>query len=292
MGFNGTIALSSPIDLDIEATPKAIPFVKAIERCQSETTVVHMTPAGKLALKSGGFKAFVECTEEYEVLDAIQPEGEEIDLGTGLLAAFGILEGFISTDASRPWAMGILLRDYSAYATNNIILAEYWLGAPMPGINMPASAIAELNRIGEEPVAVRLGDRSVTFFFEGDRWLRSQLLNTEWPDISSLLDRASAEGDFDPFPDGLFEAIETVVPFVEEEGRIYFRPGRVSTSPFDGEGASIDLPNVPEHGAFHHKHLMSLQRIVSKIDFSKHPAPCPFNGKKLRGVILGMNDEG
>ena len=32
-GFNGKISLSSPIALDLECCPKAIPFVKAIEAC-------------------------------------------------------------------------------------------------------------------------------------------------------------------------------------------------------------------------------------------------------------------
>lgn len=285
MGYNGTIALSSPIDLDLSATPQAIPFVKAIERCQ-KTTAIHMTPAGKLHLKSGKFKVTIECIEDSEVLDAIVPEGEHIDCAE-FLHALNILRPYVAIDASRPWATGILLRGPSAFATNNIVLAEYWIGKVMPEVNLPTAAVNELIRINEEPSSVMIGERSMTFFFSGDRWLRTQLLVTTWPDVSQILDR---DGDFQPFPDGLFDAVETLTPFVEETGRLHFRSGMVATSIDEGQGASVEVDGLPERGAFHYKHLLSLQGVATKIDFTQHPKPCPFRGDKLRGVILGMVD--
>lgn len=286
-GYNGTIALSSPIDLDLVATPKAVPFVKAIERCKDATTAVHLTPGGKLALKSKGFRAFVDCTEESEVLDAIVPQGEEIPVAENMVQAFRHLEPFIATDASRPWAMGVMLRGYSALATNNIVVAEYWLGYGMPEINIPAVAIRELVRIGEDPRSVRLDQNSVTFYFTGDRWMRTQLLGADWPQVDALL---SLEGELVPFPPGFFDAVETLKPFLDDEGRVYFREGRVTTSPEDGAGASVEIEGVPERGAYNFDHLMSLQGIASAIDFTHHPKPCPFRGPMLRGVILGMVD--
>lgn len=288
MGYNGTIALSSPIDLDLEATPQALPFVKAIERC-GDTTTLSLTPTGKLFVKSGRFKAYVECIDESEVLDSIVPEGEEIDIESGFIPALRILSPFIGTDASRPWAMGILLRAHSAYATNNIILAEYWIGESMPDVNLPTSAINELTRIGEEPVKVQLGKNSITFFFEGDRWLRSQLLATDWPDISGLLDSVG-EADPQPFPEGFFDSVEVVAPFVADEGRIYFREGKITTAPEGDAGASVAIEGLPDHGAYNLKMLRLLQESVIKIDFTTHPKPCPFNGTKLRGVFLGMRE--
>ena len=211
-------------------------------------------------------------------------------MGAGLIPAVKALKPFVGTDASRPWAMGILLRDKSAFATNNIILAEHWIGYPMPNVNLPVSAINELARIGEEPIGVRLGEHSITFYFEGDRWLRSQLLSTEWPDIGALLNVASQDADMKPVPEGLYEAVETVKPFLELEGRVYFRDGTVTTFPEEGQGAVIEVPGVPAYGAYHHKHLLSLDGVAEVIDFTKHPQPCPFQGSGLRGVFLGMTD--
>lgn len=290
MGYDGVIALCSPIDLDVEAAPKAIPFVKAIERCTSEQIVVNLTETGKLRLRSGRFRATIECTEEQEVLRHIRPEGEDVRTSDGLVSAFSALEPFIGTDASRPWAMGILLRGFSAYATNNIIVAEYWLGEGLPEVNLPLSAIRELTRIGEQPHRIQLGTNSVTFHFSGDRWLRSQLLSTDWPDVAGLFDRAFSMGNLQPFPPGFFEAIDTLSPFVETEGRILFREGCMTTVIEGGVGASVDIVGLPEMGAYHHKQLSLLKDRAAQIDFTAHPQPCPFVGKNLRGIFLGMQD--
>lgn len=43
-GFNGMIALSSPINCDIDCTPEAIPLIKAIQNCK-EAITLYMTDA-------------------------------------------------------------------------------------------------------------------------------------------------------------------------------------------------------------------------------------------------------
>jgi hypothetical protein len=291
LGYNGTVALSSPIDLDVRAMPKALPFVKAIERCTAETTVVHMTPAGKIGLQSGAFRAYIDCHSDSEILDAIVPEGQEVQL-SGFLKALNVLEPYVATDASRAWAMGILLRGRSAFATNNIIFAEYWVGENLPEVNIPSSAIDELLRIGEEPIRVIIGERSMTFFYTGDRWMRTQLLDTDWPDITPILNGINND-NLVPLTDALYDAVELLAPFVDIEGRVYFRPGEVCTSPLPGEGASVASVgmDITEQGAYHHKHLLSLKGRATHIDFTPHPKPCPFQGPLLRGVILGMRDD-
>ena len=286
-GYNGIVALSSPIDIDLDATPKEKPFVQAIERCKG-TTALHMTPGGKLALKSGSFRAFVDCAPDSELLDAIVPVGKEIPVATSLIPAISAISRFIGTDASRPWATGLLFRGFSAYTTNNIIVAEHWIGEGMPEVNLPVAAIAELERIKEEPSSVLMDENSMTFFFSGGRWMRTQILGLDWPDVAPLL---NVESNQKPLPKGFFEAVETLKPFVEEEGRVYFRSGRITTSSEEGAGASVDFEGLPERGAFHINHLLSLDGVAETIDFDKHPLPGPFFGGKTRGILLGMIDQ-
>ena len=183
--FNGNLALSCPIELEIEASPKAIPFVKAIQACK-RTTVIHLTGTGRLRIKSGSFKAFIPCTGEQ--FPDIYPSGKTIELNGDLIPALKILQPFIAEDASRPWSRGILFRGCSAFATNNICLVENWLGYEFPiEINIPAAAVKELIRIKEEPISMQMDEKSVSFHFEDGRWLKSNLLVTNWPDISVIL---------------------------------------------------------------------------------------------------------
>jgi hypothetical protein len=282
-GYNGSLALCSPIDLNLEIVPKAQPFIKAIQTCK-DTVQLNMTPAGRLSIKSGGFKAFVDCLDEKPM--DIAPEGQLVQLDGNLLKALKILNPFIAEDASRPWARGIMFRGPSAFATNNVTLVEYWLGYTFPvEVNIPKPAVQELLRIGEEPISIQLCENSVSFHFEGGRWLRTQTYSTQWPDMGKVLNR---EGAPVPLPAGFFEALTDLAPFTDELERVFFLGARMATTPADGLGASTDLEGLPDQGIYHIKQLQLLEGIAHKIDLAQYPAPCLFYGDKLRGAIVGM----
>jgi len=284
-GYNGSMALCCPISLDLNVTPKALQFIKAIETCQ-ETIAIHMTPNGRLSIKSGSFKAFVECMDEP--FPTIEPEGEFVEPKGGLLDVLKTLAPFIAEDASRPWARGIMFRGSSAFVTNNVILIEHWLGYEFPvEINIPKSAVVELLRIGEEPERLQVSQGSVTFHFKGDRWLRTQLYETNWPDLTPILNRENNPQDI---PTELWTAVETLAPFTNELGQLYLGQERVATSAEDTSGASFAIPGLVVEGCYNHKYLLMLREVVEKIDLSTYPNPCIFIGKggALRGAIVGM----
>jgi hypothetical protein len=283
LGYNGAIALSTPIDLNIDCSPKATPFVKAIQTC-TDTVELHMTPNGRLAVRSGKFTAYVDCIEEGH--PNIEPEGTDVKLDGSLLPALKILGPFVAEDASRPWSRGVLFRGNSAFATNNIIAVEHWLGYQFPvDINIPVEAIDEILRIDEEPIGLKIAENSATFIFEGDRWLRCQFLSTSWPAIDKILEK---ESNCIPIPEGLYKALEDLKPFVDDLRRVHFFEGRIATSPTDGVGASVDIQGLPAVGCFNIAHLMLLEGIANRADFSMHPNPCIFYGDKTRGAIVGM----
>lgn len=284
-GFNGSLALCGPIDLDLSVTPKALPFIKAIQACQ-DTIALHVTDSGRLSIKSGRFKAFVDCIQE-EFPD-IQPEGDTIPLDGGLLKVLKKLSPFIAEDASRPWARGILFRGQSAYATNNVVIIEHWLGYTFPvEINVPKSAVAELLRINEEPESMQVTSNSVTFHFSNRRWLRSQTYSLDWPDISKVLDREAAPGEY---PETLFTSIhDCLIPFLEEDGGIYFKEdGSITTSYAEGVGAAVQFEPFGAAGKYNAEQFMLLEGVAERIDLSSYPAPSMFYGDKVRGAIVGM----
>lgn len=282
-GYNGSLALCSPIDLDLEVTPKADQFIKAIATCK-DTVQLNMTPAGRLSIKSGSFRAFVDCIDE--AYPDVQPEGEVLELDGALLEALKKLNPFIAEDASRQWARGILFRGRSAFATNNVTLVEYWLGYNFPvEVNIPKPAVQELIRIGEEPTKVQVCENSVTFHYASGRWLRTQTYSTQWPDMAKILDRDSTQ---QPFPEGFFEALADLLPFADDLQRVYFLNTRMATTPVEGLGASVDLVGLPEQGIYNIRQLQLLEAVAETIDLSQYPAPCLFYGDRVRGAIVGM----
>lgn len=285
LGYNGAIALCTPTDLNLNCMPKAVPFVKAVQTCR-DTVELHLTANGQLSVRSGNFTAHVGCLEEQDYPN-VAPEGQIIDLKDGhLLEALEVLSPFVAEDASRSWARGILLRGQSAYATNNIIIIEKWLGYTFPiEVNIPDEAVNELIRIGEEPIQIQVAENSITFHFAQNRWLRCQLLTTEWPDVSKVLDRPS---DPKPVPEGFFTALEDLTPFIDDLEHVYLHSDVVSTVPIDGIGATVKIPGMIEAGIYNIRQLRHLEGVIKEIDLTQAPAPCLFYGDKLRGAIVSM----
>lgn len=282
--YNGVLALSSPIPFDIDCKPKATPLVQAISNCM-ETVTLSITTAGRLRVQSGSFKAFIDCIEGET--PHVQPEGEEVHFdGEQVLKAFQTLEPFVGNDASRPWTNGILLRGQSAFATNNVCLVEYWIGADVPfTVNVPMSAIREMLRIGEAPTHAQLDASSITFHYSDDRWIRSQLYSTEWPDLTGILNRPSKPIQID---ERIFEGIEVIKPFCDALGRIHFDNEALKTHLEEGAGASYDVPGFTANGVYRFEILKLLKGVAQTIDFGTYPEPCMFFGERLRGAIVGM----
>lgn len=281
--FNGKMALGSPIDFNIDCVPKASQLVQAIANC-NETVTLAMTPAGRLAVRSGKFKAFVECTTD--ATPHVQPEGEEVPLdGAAMLKAFETLMPFIGDDASRPWATGVLLQEQSAYATNNVTIVQYWLRARIPRVvNVPREAIKEMLRIGEAPTHAQLTNYSMTFHYTGNRWLRTQLLDVKWPDVDKIMDVPSNAQPMDP---KLFEGLEMLRPFVDKFGRVHMRGGKLCTHTEDSEGASFDI-ELGAEGCYAIEMLRLLDGVATSIDWNGYPKPCMFFGDNLRGALVGL----
>jgi hypothetical protein len=284
-GYNGTMAICSPIALDLDCCPKADAMVKAIANCDGATTV-SMTPGGKLSIRSGSFRALVPTIDGDT--PHVDPAGDLVQFdGEHLLKAFQTLDAFIGSDASRPWTNGILIDGQSAYATNNVCLVQYWLGAAFPHtVNIPRAAVKEVLRVGEAPTHGQIDKGSITFHYTDGRWIRTQLLETQWPmgKIAEMLDQPCNAQPINP---ELFKGLAKLKPMTDGAGRVYFREGALHTSTNDDEGASYEL-DMKTDGHYNIQMLGLLEGVVTSIDFSLYPGPCLFFGDRLRGAIIGM----
>lgn len=283
-GYNGSIALCSPIPFDLACKPKAEPLIKAIALCE-ETVSLSITAAGRLSVKSGKFRAVVDCIEGPTA--HVEPEGEMLEIdGAGLLAALKMVLPFVGDDATRPWVNGVLLRGQSAFATNNVSLVEYWVGTAFPIlINLPRAAVKEIVRIDEAPVSAQYTENSFTLHYTGNRWLRSQLLPTDWPDLAAILDKPSNPK---PIDTRIFKGLETLKPFIDKLGRVYFSNGSMCTHEGEDEGATFTLDETSIDGVYRLEILRLLEGAAATIDWSLYPQPCIFYGDRLRGALIGM----
>jgi hypothetical protein len=284
-GHNGVLAISVPIALDMECQPNAKQLIQAIVKCEDAASLTLMS-SGKLKVASGKFKAMVACHPED--LPIPVPEGLRVQInGDSLVKAFKTLVKFVGNDSSRPWSNGILLKQQSAYATNNGAAVEYWLGQPMPfTVNVPLAAVKEIIRVGTPPVFAMATPKAISFHYEDESWIRTATLSSEWPDMAMVLGR---QANAIPFQEGFFEALDAVKPFVDALQRVHLLAGALgTTADGDATGAVYSVEGQEPGGVFQWAILDMLRGVADKIDFSTYPKPCLFYGDQLRGAIMGM----
>lgn len=287
-GFNGNLSLCCPIPLDLTVSPKADQFIKAVQNCNSDQTRLTLTPANRIKITSGKFTAFVDCTTDP--FPDIQPDGDIVPPPLDLITTLKTLAPFISEDASRPWSRGVLFAGNVIRATNNIVIVEKWVSSCFPyALNIPRSAIVELIKINKQPISLQLADNSVTFHFENGAWLRTNTLDSAWPDLEGRVFGVEQTGRVELAPD-LFDAVETLAPFTDEMDSLFFFNGAVSTSPTGDTGAYIEYPQDFGGAIFGCKYFMSLRNIATEIYMGNHLRPCIFYNadKTLRGAIIGI----
>jgi hypothetical protein len=285
--YNGVMALSSPLPTTLACVPKAVPLIKAIEMCTAQEELqLSLTPAKRLRVKNGKFTAYIDCLPD-ENIPHMKPAGNFIKVdGEKWIEAFRTLFPFIGEDASRPWSNGILLRNQSAYATNNVIVIENWLGEDLPiSVNIPQMAIKEVLRIGEPITYLQVDQSSISFHYDKGKWLRTQLLTTEWPPLEKILDRPSTPK---PINERIFEGLALLEPFTDDAGRVFFEEGIMRTHPGDGQGASFEIGDLSLGGCYQAKLLKLIEPVVRAIDFSTYPQPCMFFGDSIRGAMSTM----
>jgi hypothetical protein len=284
--YNGALAISSPIALDLDCIPKADAMVRAIASC-TEATMISLTPNGRLSIRSGKFRAVVDTIQGET--PHVEPEGELVQFdGTKLVEAFKVLEPFIGTDASRPFTNGVLLDAGSAYATNNTCLVQYWIGGAFPlRVNVPRAAIKEVLRVEEPPTHGQVTHDSITFHYTDGRWIRSQLLSTEWPldTVGNLLD---APSNPTPLPEDFFTGLATIKGMTDGAARVYMMDNALRTHIDPEEGGAVYEIDLPSEGLYNMHMLSLLEGVVKTIDFTRYPQPALFFGDNIRGAIIGM----
>lgn len=293
--YNGEVSSASRIGLNLGVMPHAIKMIDAVKACGDDTIGLSITAAGRLSVAAGKFKCFVPCLPEDHAANQIfpAPEGTHVELLPAFITALRELAPLMSDDGSRPWACGVMVETNSAYATNNILVAQKWHGMRLPyRVTIPADAVREIVRMKEAPTGMQMTQDSVTLHYGNDRWVRTQLLMDQFPEqLPKVLDMQPNDQP-QPIPAGFFDALKTLEKFVGDDSRIIFGDNLLRTSTTDGDGATVGVDGIRAGPQFHIKALQLLKGHADVIDFTAYPRPCVFYGKDLRGVVAGLSAKG
>lgn len=287
--FNGSVALGCPIDVDLNCSPKADQFNRAMGSCD-ETTAIHLANNGKLVIRSGAFKTQVDCVDAT-TYPAIDPRGgKRIEVTGNLVPALSTLAPFVADDNRNAWACGILFDAQSAFSTNNQVVVQYWLGFTFPArVNIPLAAVREIIRINETPSYIEQHENRLVFFYPGERWLSCQLLTAQWPNIVATIEARFSTADLVGTDVSFFKALKKIAPFCGEQARVYFGPFGMATG-LDLENETVvGFPGL-SNGIYNINHLQKLEGISDAAAWSQWPQPVSFYNQSCRGIMLGYRE--
>lgn len=174
---NGRYTVDVPTDLPV-CTVNADRIIAAWTACKGEAEATCSD--ANLLVKAGRVRARIPLADPG-VYPRTGPTAKTNHTAPGVARLLARLQPFVATDASKPWATSICLKDGFAYATNNVVLCRVPFPTVLPAtVNLPSSVFDAIIAKGE-PVDMGASEDSVTFYFEDGVWIKTGLIAGDWP---------------------------------------------------------------------------------------------------------------
>lgn len=294
VAYNDVLSAGIKIEEEIVAAPNAKVFRSALSKCGEGYTL--SIDGSKIIVKSGKFKAVVPCIDPTLLANRLPDDPCAIidDRFKAALECIDVIKP--EANASQIHLLSFLLNGQSVISTDGKIIIEYWHGIDLPIIAIPKSIIAAI--VGNSKKLAKFGfsNTSVTFYFEDNSWVKSQLYVEQWP-METTQNILNKNCNPSPIPVDFFNGLESVIPF-SENGSVYFKRDKICSHKSEEAGAIFDVAGLPNGPIYTAKYLAMIKSLATKIDFavsangSVHKDNASgyllfFFGNNVRGVIAG-----
>lgn len=284
VGFDGGLTIGKLIEKGLNVCPHTNLLIAALSKCTEAVSITELE-TGRISVKSGKFTARVPCAP-YDDIPASEPDSPCATLTDDLKRALRAVVGLADPSAQEPFACGVLVQANTVVTTNRHVLLEAWHGIDLPpGLLIPKPAITAICKHEKALTKFGFSHNSVTFYFEDDSFIKSQLFMSDFPKYERILNVDSNPVDL---PKSFYEAIESVAPFVEKA--VFLKPGRISSSKIDDDGANFEVEGLDVTAAFNIDYLKLIQPHMQKVAFGATARGVTlFFGDRVRGGIMPMN---
>lgn len=286
--FNGTLSCGQRITDDLFACPNAKLLMEGLSKCKDDLTITQLDQ-GRLTLKSNKFKATVPCIDPMSIQTTF-PDQMVAPIDDRFKKALEVVGVLASENAQNVIQASILMNGQSLVSTDRAIIFEYWHGINLPvGISLPKSLVAPLTKCKKPLKGFGCSNSSVTFWFEDDSWLKSQLYADEWP-LDSITRILNVEFKPHDIPAGLWDGLAAVEKF-SEDGGVYFDNGAIRSHKSEVLGASYEVPSLRGQAAFTARYMNLIKPHATSINFYV-PGPHDgtmmlyFYGDQMRGALM------
>jgi len=281
---DGILTASHPIEEELNAKPHTGKLLSALNHCGKNLSITQLENRS-LSIRSGKFFVYIPCYgDEFPILT---PDEPQIAITDSIKIGFEKIAQLTQDAAQTVINSSIQLHSGSMLATNSIVALEYWHGIDLPTMNIPKPFAAAVIGVGKKLKAMGFSQSSVTFWFEDDSWLKTQVYAEPWPDINYVFDMPKGMIVID-LPIKFYEALHCIEDFCEEgrdKGTTYLSESGMRSHPTEGQGAFYELKGLNKV-SFNIKQLKNIQRCCKKIGIGDNTAW--FFGDNLRGRIMGV----
>ena len=287
IAFNGVIAAGHRIDEDLSACPQTNKLIAALERCGESLSITQLD-GERLSIKSEKFKAVVPCAGTAQI-QTTQPDYPCATINDKLKEGFSVVSQLVKDTGPSVVEASLLLQAGSMVSTNRHVMLEYWHGIDLPpNMAIPKASAIAVAKTTKPLVKLGFCERSVTFWFEDDSWIKTQQYAEPWPDVAKVLNVASNPW---PIPPTFFHGLDAVSPFCDE-GKLYFLKNKLCSHDVENVGASYEVDGIPEGPVFNPKYLKLCEPYMQKVDFIGRNGVAYFFGENVRGAICGIVNSG
>jgi hypothetical protein len=283
---NGALTIATKIQEDIFACPNTKLMTEALIKCRENFAITQLEK--QLSIKAGKFSAKIPCIDPT-LLTIPSPDAPTIDIDDKLKIAIDIVGVLANENAQEIIPASLLFNGRSVVASDRTVIFECWHGIDLPtGLTLPKSVVQPLAKAGKKLTKLGGSQSSLTFYYEDESWIKTQLFSQQWPNITGLLDRSSNPM---PFPRDFWDGLAAVAPF-SPDGLCHFGAGMMRSHELTNAGASYEVEGLPKGPVFSIRQLNLIKPYAKTIDFfADGPASklTVFFGDNIRGAIAGRS---
>lgn len=284
---DNVICMGSPIDSELDICLHGGKFKSALEQCGQNFQFTQVDKAA-VSLRSEKFRALIPAIENDVIADYM-PDDCIADIDDRVKVALDICNNVVQGKGERTYYLCALLRAHTCVATNGLVAMEVWHGIDLPnGLNIPKRALNAITKVKIPLKAFGFSQNSATFWFEDGSFIRTRLVDQEYPNVDRLYSEFES-ATFTPLPSDFYTGIDALDKFIVDDA-MYVHENYVATHRSLELGASYYIAGVKGGYCFNPKLWQTVRPYVETVCFLEdRKKPTAFYGSSMRGLIMGRN---
>ncbi len=279
LAWDGELAAGHPFVAGVECQPSFHKLFAAVKHNEGAFSL-SVNSSGKLVYKAGKVRATIDCLSGVTHFPALEGTPSAIDGARFVHALKEVLPFAAAKDNARHYLHAVKAAAGVLYATDGrvaVMTKERFSG--VPDCVLPLTAVHALVHDKKVPTHCFSDPNNafVCFGYEDGAWLRTQLYQDEWPNVSHVIEKAGGIAE-----EVSQEAREALTKLLQMGAK-----DRVLLTHEGCEAEGFFVGGVAGKGAYS---LTTLRNVLNAADvfaWGSYPSPAFFEGPLLKGVVVG-----